>query len=265
MAIAVSIALHEIFAGFIHMPSSDNNAQEVVEHVTIARLQHRATPTPTPTPTPKPHPRIIAHAKVVPVPSKAKVVVPLPAGKSAHKEKIKRLGAARPKPPHIVHAKPIWDIAVPTGGQGAGAGTMAGAGSVGNGGNGTGAGDQGNGAGGGGAPCGAVDFIAHGDAKYNSATGFYERDEIDAIVHFEDGSSQTVPLDWTWRFKTEDLDPFHNIDAPTFFQFPPKEKRAGEPPLVQYIMQHSSARGSTTLRTENCPNIPPPSAGPLSP
>lgn len=244
------------------MPASDSNTQEVVEHVTIARVQHRPkpTPTPTPTPAPTPRPRVVTHAKVVPVPSKAKVVVPAPEGKSAHKEQIKRMGAARPKPPHI-HAKPIWDM-VPTGGQGAGAGKVAGAGSVGNSGNGTGAGNEGNGAGGGGAPCGAVDFIAHGEAFYNPATGFYERSNIDAIVHFDDGSSQTVPLDWTWRFKSEDLDPFHNSDAPTFFQFPPKDKRPNEPPLVQYIMQHSSARGSTTLRSDNCPNIPPPSPGP---
>ncbi len=263
MAFAVSIALHEILAGIVHMPGTDTTGtREVVENVTIARVVHRPLPTPSPTPKPKPKPRIIAKAKIVPVPSHAHVVVPAPAGKSAHKEQIKRLGAARPKPPHLLHAKPIWDVAVPTGGQGAGAGTNSGAGSVGNGGNGTGAGDEGNGAGGGGAPCGAVDFIAHGDARYNSATGFYERNNIEAIVHFDDGSSQQVPLDWTWRFKTEDLDPFHNSDAPTFFQFPPKDQRASEPPLVQYIMQHSGSRGNTTLRSDNCPNIPPPSPGP---
>ncbi len=244
------------------MPGSSNpQPRETVEHVTIAKIEHRPLPTPTPTPTPPPR-HVVTRAQIVPVPSKSHVVVPAPAGKSAHKEAIKHMGAARPKPPHI-HAKPIWDT-VPTGGQGAGAGIRSGAGSVGNGGNGTGAGDQGTGAGGGGAPCGAVDFIAHGDAKFNPDTGFYERSNIDAIVHFEDGSSQTVPLDWTWRFKTEDLDPFHNSDAPTFFQFPPAAQRASEPALVQYIMQHSSSRGSTTLRSD-CPNIPPPSARPDSP
>ncbi|MEO9170712.1 MAG: hypothetical protein ABI282_07065, partial [Candidatus Baltobacteraceae bacterium] len=198
---------------------------------------------------------------IVPVPSHAKVVVPAPAGKSAPKETIKRIGAAHPKPPHISLAKPIRDVPVTTGGQGAGAGNASGAGSVGSGGNGTGTGDSGNGAGGGGAPCGAVDFSSRGEAHYNAASGFYERESIVATVHFEDGSAQTVPLDWTWRFKSEEFDPFKNPDAPTFFQFPPANQRANEPPLVQYIMKHSSAHGNTTLRGD-CPNIPPPSPGP---
>lgn len=258
MAFAVSIALHEIIAGLIH-PSTPNvpPTREVVEHFTIARIEHRP-PKPTPTPAPQ---HVVSRAHVVPVPSHAHIIVPAPAGKSAHKEAIKRLGAARPKPPRITHAKPIWDIAVPTGGQGAGAGIKSGAGSVGSGGTGTGAGDQGSGAGGGGAPCGAVDFIAHGLAHFNADSGFYERENVTAIVHFDDGSSQTVPLDWTWRFKTEDVDPFNNSDVPMFFQPPPKAQRANEPTLVQYIIAHSTVYGATTLRGD-CPNIPPPSPGP---
>ena len=248
-----------MLAGFVR-PLTPNvtETRETVEHFTIARIEHHPSPTPKPTPAPQ---HVVSRAAVVPIPSHAKVVVPAPVGKSAPKEIIKRVAAARPKPPHIVHAKPIWDVAVPTGGQGAGAGNASGAGSVGNGGTGTGAGDSGNGTGGGGAPCGAVDFSARGEAHYNGASGFYERDNIVATVHFEDGSSQTVPLDWTWRFKSEEFDPFKNPDAPTFFQFPPANQRANEPPLVQYIISHSSSRGNTTLRGD-CPNIPPPSPQP---
>ncbi|MDP9111335.1 MAG: hypothetical protein M3M96_06865, partial [Candidatus Eremiobacteraeota bacterium] len=170
--------------------------RETVEHFTIARIEHHSTPTPSPTPSPAPA-HVVSRSHIVPVPSQAKIVVPAPVGKSAPKAIVKRIAAARPKPPHIVHAKPIWDIPVPTGGQGAGAGNASGAGSVGNGGIGSGAGDRGSGSGGGGAPCGAVDFSSRGEAHYNEASGFYERENISATVHFEDGSSQSVPLDWT--------------------------------------------------------------------
>ncbi|HVA28304.1 MAG TPA: hypothetical protein VNF68_08995 [Candidatus Baltobacteraceae bacterium] len=179
-------------------------------------------------------------------------------GKAAPVEAIKRMGAPRPKPP-VIHTKPIWDVAVvPTAGQGAGAGKGADAGSLGNGTSGTGAGNQGSGAGGGGAPCGAVDISARGLAVFNSVTGFYERSNIVATVHYADGTSESIPLDWTWRFKSEDVDPFNpNSDAPMFFQFPPQAKRAGEPPAVQWIMKNTNTYGGTKLN-DQCPNIPPP-------
>ncbi len=184
--------------------------------------------------------------------------MPRAAGKAAQKQPIKHLGANRPKPPVTVHTSPSPAPAIPTPGEGAGAGKGAGAGSLGSGTNGSGTADAGTGAGSGGAPCGAVDFSARGPATFNAKTGFYERTNVTAIVHYADGTSQTVALDWTWRFKSEDLDPFNpNADAPMFFQFPPRSQRASEPPAVQYIMQNSKAYGGTRLRSD-CPNIPPP-------
>jgi hypothetical protein len=241
VAIACSIALHEIFAGlvppFLKAAPPD---KETVEHVVIARVKVKPSPTPSPTPTPAPQ-RVIA-------------VIPN-SGVQAKVEVIKRIAAAHVKPPKVIHAKPIWDI-VPTPGQGAGAGNRSGAGSLGTGGQGNGTGNQGNGAGAG--PCGAVDFEVRGGAILNSTNGMWERNNVNAIVHFADGTAQTVPLDWTWRFKSEDEDPFNpKVDIPMLFQFPPVSQRASEPQLVQHIMRYSRLNGHTILN-DQCPNIPPP-------
>jgi hypothetical protein len=255
VALACSIALHEIAAGLIPTflrPLPDQ--KEVVERVAIIRVSAKATPTPTPRPTPPPpHAVSVLRNNVTPT---LAPVVPKPEGKSARKEAIKHAGAARPKPPKVhYHTIPIWDV--PTGGQGAGAGRIAGAGSLGNGTNGTGTGNEGTGAGGGGAPCGAVDFETNGDATYNDQTREYDR-KVKAIVHYADGSSETVALDWTWHYKTKMDDPFANAAQPeVLFQFPPPALRASEPPPVQYIMQYSRESGTTKLR-DDCPNIPPP-------
>ncbi len=261
VALACSVALHEIVAGLIPpflKPLPDQ--KEVVERVAIMRVVAKPTPTPTPRPTPTPPPHAMAVATNNVTPTLAPVI-PRPEGKAARKEAIKRAGAARPKPPKVHYqTKPIWDI--PTGGQGAGAGRVAGAGSLGNGTNGTGTGNAGTGAGGGGAPCGAVDFMSQGEAIYDDGTRTYDRNNVKAIVHYADGSSQTVDLDWTWHFKSEMQDPFRNAAAPMLFQFPPPSQRASEPDPVQYIMRYSRETGTTRLQ-DDCPNIPPPpSPGP---
>ena len=256
VAIAVSIALHEILAAFVPplVPRAADR-RERVERVTLARIVRTPTPSPSPTPTPY---HAIAAVRSNSVPTTAPIVVPRPAGKAARKEPIKHLGANRPKPPKTVNTKPIWDTVPLASGEGAGAGKGEGAGSLAAGTNGSGTGSAGSGAGGGGAPCGAVDFSSRGPATYNAQSGFYERTNVTAIVHYADGSSESVPLDWTWRFKSEDLDPFNpSSDAPMFFQFPPVAQRASEPPAVQYIMKNSKSYGGTKLNAD-CPNIPPP-------
>lgn len=239
LAIACSIAVHEIVAvtipPFLKQPPE---AKEVVEHVTIAKLV-TPTPSPTPVPTPKATPRVIS--------------LNVNEGKQAIKEPIKRNAENKVVPPKTIHTKPIWDIVPIKAGQGAGAGTDKGAGSLGTGGNGTGAGNEGNGGGAG--PCGAVDFEEKGLAIFNDATGLYEYNHVNAIVHFADGTAQTVTLDWAWGYKSEDVDPFKHADLPLYFQFPPKSMRASEPELVQYIMRNSNAGGHTLLN-EDCPNIP---------
>jgi hypothetical protein len=266
VAIACSLLVHELVAAFLPAlePAVAPESPRTF-HVTIARIERKPLPTPSPTPkpTPRPTPHMVMPTKIVastPVPSP----VPLTEGKSAHKEPIKRHGAARPKPPHVRETKPIWDI-IPMGAQGAGAQRGSGAGSLSErNGTGTGTGAQGNGEGGGAAPCGAVDFSASGSAQYNASTGFYERSNVIAIVHNADGTEQRVALDWTWRYKNEADDPFDpGSTAPMYFQFPPKNQRASEPAIVQYIMKYSTPAGTSTLQGDSgpvpqCPNIPPP-------
>jgi hypothetical protein len=248
IAAACSIALHEILAGLMPplIPRA-TDSREVVQHVAITRIAHLATPTPHPTPTPRTlHTLVVAQTQT--------------AGVSARAEVIRRMGAPRVKAPKVLHATPVPEP-VSTTGQGAGEGNASDAGSLGTGGTGSGAGNQGNGAGGGGAPCGAADFEARGRAVFNQDTGYYERSGIVAIVHYADGASERVPLDWTWRYKNEDDDPFSNGSAPMYFQPPPLDQQAGESAAVQYIMKYSNANGSTRLN-DQCPNIPQPSAGP---
>lgn len=255
VAAACSLAIHEVVAGLIPPLFRPTPSREIVAHVTVSEIRVKPTPKPTPRPTPTPiHQVAFAHTnesvRVAPV-------VPKPEGKAAHKERIKREAAARPKPPPI-EATPIWQ-SVPTGGEGAGAGARSGAGSLGNGTNGNGTGNAGTGAGGGGGPCGAVDFTSTGVALYDAQSGQYVRNNVKAIVHYADGSARIVTLDWPWYFKSEADDPFENTSAPMYFQFPPRAQRASEPPVVQYIMRYSNAAGHTLLDT-HCPNIPPPGA-----
>jgi len=249
VAFAVSIAIHEIFAGLL--PGAPAPVKEQVSRVQVATIGTRPTPTPKPPPPPPPKP-VVTHAVVLAVPQK-RTVIKAPSGKSARKEIIHHAGAARPKPPHISHAKPIWDI--PVGAQGAGAGKGQGAGSVASGTSGTGTGDSGTGSGSQAAACGEVDFSVVGDPRYDRATGFWVYDNVKMIVHMSDGTQQEVALDYPWRYKNERMDPFKHNDVPTFFQFPPKSMRASEPQAVQYVMQHTTAYGGTTL--SDCPGPAP--------
>ena len=254
VAFAVSIAVHEIVAGLIppFLPHQQLTPEKV-EQFTVARIEHRPTPTPSPKPTPKPTPKpqVLAHAKIVTT-VQPTVVPKTTSGKSSHKEAIKRAGAARPKPPKS-HAKPIWDI--PMGAQGAGAGKRSGAGSLGSGGQGTGAGNAGTGEGAGEAPCGSVYFqsVDNQPPHFDRDSGFYIYDKIRMSVHMADGSVQDIVLDYPWRYKNEAGDPFiqGHSDVPMIFEFPPKEMRAAEPPLVQYVMTHTTREGFTELN--DCP------------
>ena len=253
IAFAASIALHEIFAGFVR-PFASNvpETKETVEHVEIARIERR--PPATPTPRPPVHVRHVINPSHVIAPVQVKAIAQTTNGKSAHRERIKRAGAARPKPPRVSHAKPIWDL--PTGAQGAGAGRVAGAGSFGNGGNGTGAGTSGNGSGAAGdEPCGFVDFAATPEDMKRYPDGSTSS-VVKMTVHYADHSSESITLDYPWHYPNEKSNPFSprnmdNPDMPATFQSPPPDKLPSEPQLVQYVVQHSSPQGLTTLK--DCP------------
>ena len=241
IAFACAVALHEIAVAFIPRQRPIENQEEpLVAHVTIVRIVRTPMPAPTPTPTPQP---ILAASQTT-------------AGGHARVEPIKHAGAKRPTPPKVVFATP--EAPIPTGGQGAGAANGADAGSLSDA-NGNGAGNAAGGTGNGAAICGAVDFESTGIAKYDPQSGEYERSNIVATVYYADGSSARIPLDWIWYYKSEANDPFASSEVPLLFQFPPKEQRASEPAVVQYIMAHTTADGRTRLN-DRCPDIPPPPA-----
>jgi hypothetical protein len=249
IAFACSIAIHEVLAALLPAAPPDRQDREIVTHVAIAREERRPTPRPTATPTPQPVKIVVRHVQ--------------PSGTHAHIEMVKHAGARRPTPPKSLLATPV-PMVLPTGGAGAGAQNGAGAGSLSNAqGNGSGTGDAGNGSGAG--LCGAVDFQASGSAVLDASTGMYERTNIVATVYYTDGSSERVPLDWTWRWPNEAQDPFDtDSDAPMLFQFPPLAQRANEPPVIQYIMAHTTPSGHTRLNGQ-CPNIPPAPASRAAP
>jgi hypothetical protein len=79
-------------------------------------------------------------------------------------------------------------------------------------------------------------------------------------VHFSDGSSQSMMLDYPWYYSSEAANPWsdQNLKDPSFptrFQPPPPSKLAAEPPLVQYVISHSTPDGMTLLH--DCPQTSP--------
>ncbi|HTU82798.1 MAG TPA: hypothetical protein VMF61_11750 [Candidatus Acidoferrales bacterium] len=252
LAFALSIAIHEVLAGLIPAQPPPQSRTETVERATIARIEHRPLPIPPPRPPPR---RAVRHARVIAV-TEFHAVAHTTTGRQAPKAIVHHAGAARPKPPKFGQTRPVWDL--PVGGRGAGAGNGAGAGSVGNGGTGTGAGDtgNGNGAAAGTQPCGFVEFSDPHGSKYDARTGGFWVD-IRLTVHFPDGHSESQLLDYPFYYASEALNPWSdrnrsNPAFPTLFQTPPPQDAASEPPLVQYVMAHTTRDGYTLLK--DCPS-----------
>lgn len=261
LAFALALAVHEIAAGVFPWHRS-TIPQAPVEKITLARItriEHRVRPTPKPTPrpTPKPTPKPIVHAKVIaPTQVKTRVVNP---GRPSEHQHVKRIASARPLVRTKHHSKPAT-IHVPMGGHGAGTSTTAKADTGGVGPGGTGTGVSGNGQGTGGAPaahepCGYVEFLPQQQPRIDQSTGRIW--EYVAIrVHFPDGTSETLNLDYPFYYAQQADDPFlpGHDNVPATFQFPPPGQRASEPPLVQYVMAHTSSDGYTLL--QECPTAP---------
>lgn len=252
LAVAISVALHEVVAGLIppglaHPPASD----EVVTHVAILRVAIRKVPTPAPSRQPT---SLAKQRKVVAVVNAGARRSRLP--NRAVVRVASRPSTARARPVQSPASKPVWDAAS--------ASTNAGARLASAGGNGNasdGAGSAGNGAGATGAeqPCGFVTFSdPHGSAYDVRTRGFWV--DIRMSVRFADGTSQSLILDYPWYYASEAANPWsdRNLkdpDFPTRFQAPPPEKLASEPALVQYVMHHSTPEGLTLLG--DCPTASP--------
>ncbi len=168
-----------------------------------------------------------------------------------------RGAAARTKAPAQRYgAKPVWDV-----GAGSGTGQLAGAqtGSATGSGSGSGTTGGGSGAAAGSEPCGFVEFSdPHGSAFDARSRGFYV--DIRMQVHFADGTSQSLVLDYPWYYSSEAANPWsdRNLRDPNFptrFQPPPQSKLGNEPELVRYVIDHSTVDGMTLLK--DCPSPTP--------
>lgn len=252
----MAIAIHEIIFSVFpwHARTVPPMPEEEVATVKITRMVHHVRPTPKPTPRPTPKPTPVVHTKTIaPTHVKPHVVNP---GNPSQKQHIKRIASARPLV-HTKHHNRIAAIHVPTGGQGSGTSKKAKALNGGIGTGGTGTGESGTGSGTGGAPaahepCGYVEFMPTEQARVDAPTG-RAWEYVALRVHFPDGTSDTVNLDYPFYYPNEADDPFlpGHQDIPATFQFPPADKRGSEPPLVQYVIQHTTSDGYTLLK--DCP------------
>lgn len=251
VAFAIAVAIHEIAAGLFPwkqhtIPPTPN---ETITIAKLTRIEHRPKPTPKPKPTPPP---IVHVKKIAETHVKPRIVNP---GNPSQQQHIKRIAQAAPVVRTRFHSKPVQHVVM--GAQGTGTSKRAKAlnGGIGTGGNGTG--ESGNGTGSGGAaaahePCGYVEFEPSDNPIVDKSTGrIWEK--IALKVHFPDGSDQSVDLDYPWYYPSKDADPFmpENKNVPATFEFPPANQRENEPPLVQYVIQHTDDQGYTKLR--DCP------------
>lgn len=259
IAFAIAIALHELAGAFIHSAP----AREAPERVQVAVVVHIKLTTPSPKPTATPKPVSTPQPVISPIQNTAPAAPP----RAALKE-----GAAKSIARTIHHAPRIEHIVVPrvaAGGPGLtrhGRATGAGGTSSGTG---TGTGGQGTGTGSGGRgngnyaapgePCGYVEFVPHAEPIYDHQSGAF-RETIRMTVHFPDGHSEMLLLDWLWYYPSEAADPWSaqnerlHPDAPIPFQPPPSDRAPNEPALVQYVVQHSTPDGYTLLK--DCPPQP---------
>ena len=244
VAFAAAIALHEIAAGFFPPPATAPQ-REIVTAVEIVTLQRRAVPTPTPRPTPV---VLVRTPAIAPARQRPRTIAP---GRPAARRPVRARSSAVRLVHTIHHSKPA-PVHVATGAQSITAG-------AGPGGAGTGQSGTGNGTGGAPAanePCGYVEFVNVGGlSKYDRRTGGYFVN-IRMTVHFPDHHTESVRLDYPWYYPSQAANPWsaQNLANPNFpvtLQTPPPGQAQNEPPLLQYVIAHSTPDGYTLLK--NCP------------
>jgi hypothetical protein len=251
LAVALSIGLHEIAAGLV--PQTLVRTAPAKETVVAARLL-RVTVRPIPRP---------QHARVQPRPIIAhRLLLTTPHDRIALLQH-QPPALSRPIRAAVPHAdlprsssgKPEWESAS----DGAKTGLVVQTGNAAGSGNGSATQSGTNGAIGRNEPCGFVTFSDPHGSQYDASThGFWV--DIRMSVHFSDGSSQTMILDYPWYYPSEAANPWsdQNLKDPNFlprFQVPPSTKADGEPQLVKYVMQHSTPDGLTLLH--DCPTAAP--------
>jgi len=257
LALAFSIALHEIVAA-VWPRAQTRRAEEPVVTQTIA-LTHRPPPTPAPTPRPTPVPTPPPTAKKTPAPRYTlapKIVVRAPAAKAAATPRATHGGAAAPK--HVTHVIPpprIRRSAVApsqiagthsgeqTGGTGTGAGAGEGTGGLGGTGSGTGTSSTGNGGDTNSAPCGII-YILPGELRYRP-DGTVEQHVLAKVI-LRDGTVEVGKFPYPFIYPGDAANPFRHdaglsksggipVQIP-----PPDEDVSAMPPPVQVVLKHTN-------------------------
>ncbi|MGA2760081.1 MAG: hypothetical protein ABSF08_07170 [Candidatus Cybelea sp.] len=238
-------------------PATAPARREIVTRAQLLRVVTR----PAVTPAPRPRPTAILSPVSTPPPQRAhQQLADAAEGRAPRHDPAARL---RPAPAQRYGVKPVWDLGA-AGGTGKRAAAQAGGSESGFATNGAGSSGAGSGAATGTEPCGFVEFSdPHGSAFDARTRGFYV--DIRMQVHFADGTSQSLVLDYPWYYPSESANPWSNQNLrnqnfPTRFQPPPAANIAAEPALVRYVMEHSTADGMTLLRDcpQATPNPPPP-------
>jgi hypothetical protein len=248
IAFAASIAVHEIAAGTIPRNPATTPQREIVTRVQVLRIVSR--------PVVKPPQAPVATLPPVSTPPPKRVREIASATEGRPRSRRDPAAPRRPATAQRSGAKPVWDV-----GAGSGAGQLAAAqtGTAVASGGASGTQGTGNGSATGSEPCGFVEFSdPHGSAFDPRTRGFYV--DVRMRVHFADGTSQSLVLDYPWYYASESANPWsdENLRDPNFptrFQPPPQSKLGNEPELVRYVIDHSTAEGLTLLR--DCPGPAP--------
>jgi hypothetical protein len=260
IAIALSIALNEIFIGFLHWPRPAQPAPDV-KAVRVVLERPRPTPRPTARPTPRP---------IVPVPPRA-TIAPKPqvAAPKAAGYRAPHPGGAPARPiRHVTNFDVYAQLAksrlgraagVKGSGTGTGSGAGAGGGASGTAGSGSGAAGNGNGTVNADTPCGEVVFNVRGTPEYRDGSA---SERVTATVSFPDGHTETDTFPYAWTYANgERDDPWSStnlankdFDIPLVFP-PPGTDTSTFPPLIRYILDHTRSNGTTVL--EPCPHAAP--------
>jgi hypothetical protein len=266
LALAIAVAVHEVFLSLVHGPAHASDREDTARTTRVVFETPRPSPTPRPTPRPTPTPRATPRPtppptpppRVTPPPHSTPAPVQQVAGKAKGAPARHRGGGAR----HAIvakaakgnHANPKAHGAGTGGGTGRGSGAGAGNGG-GAGGNGAGNGGNGNGAVNANTPCGVVEFKPTGAPRYDNGTA---HEPIQATVTFPDGHAESANFPYRWTYPNgEQTDPWSDTnlkkgDFPITMQTPPPGTDVTAlPPLIQYIVQHTGPTGYTDL--PDCP------------
>ncbi len=165
----------------------------------------------------------------------------------------RRFRASYPAVVRVTATRPVWDTA------GAAGTAVAAAQSNGNetAGSGSGAGAQGNGgdAASGTEPCGFVTFSDPHGSEYDARSrGFYVN--IRMSVHFADGSSQTLILDYPWYYPDEASNPWFNAEREESRFSDALSAAAGEPALRRTGTRSLRRRAQHARRSDAPERLP---------